>query len=235
MPSDAPTAPSKQVAASVERLLSWNDTYKLQIESVSKRISELGQLTAESTAGYSHVVDQSTDLANVSKEVLEIFTRLESQTYQLTKIAEEMSSVLRPTSSNMPSIDKEIVAHVEVLARAVADHQRMVGGMVNDNTATIHNTLGLVCQKLDSISSSANTQVQLLDEALAYNQSQRQHQGEGEGQGQIQSQTQNQTRDEGQKPDQRQGQSSSLSQRQLAVLSETLLDKVAAPLAYASN
>ena len=49
--------PSKHVAESVDRLLTWNDTYKTQVESVANRISELGRLTAASTSDYAQVAE----------------------------------------------------------------------------------------------------------------------------------------------------------------------------------
>ena len=94
-------------------MLTWNDTYKIQVESVANRISELGRLTASSTADYARVVQHSTDLAQASEDVQALFTKLENESHQLTQIAEEMHSVLRPAVGTLPNIDKNIVSHVE--------------------------------------------------------------------------------------------------------------------------
>ena len=67
-----------------------------------------------------------------------------------------------------------IVAHVESLAQSVADHQRLVGGILANNAETIRNSLQSVSKKLDTISSAAKEQVALLDEALSFAQTQNQ-------------------------------------------------------------
>lgn len=164
--------PGKQVADSVDRLLTWNDTYKNQVESVANRISELGRLTASSTADYARVAEHSTELAQASEDVQALFAKLEDESHQLTQIAEEMHSVLRPGVGTLPNIDKNIVAHVESLAQSVADHQRLVGGILAENAVTIRDSLQSVSKKLDGIASAAKEQVALLDEALSYSHNQ---------------------------------------------------------------
>ena len=174
MTSDELSNPSKQVAESVDRLLSWNDTYKIQVESVANRISELGRLTASSTTDYARVAEHSSELAQASEDVQALFAKLESESHQLTQIAEEMHSVLRPGVGTLPNIDKNIVAHVESLAQSVADHQRLVGGILANNAETIRASLQSVSKKLDTIAGAAKEQVALLDEALSFAQAQNQ-------------------------------------------------------------
>lgn len=163
--------PSKNVAESVDRLLSWNDTYKSQVESVANRISELGRLTAASTSDYAQVAENSTSLAQAAEDVQELFTKLESEAHQLTQIAQEMHSVLRPGVGTLPNIDKNIVSHVESLAHSVADHQRLVGDILASNAESIGESLRATAKKLDVIAAAAKEQVTILDEALSYAQS----------------------------------------------------------------
>ena len=182
MPPESLTHPSKQVAESVDRLLVWNDTYKIQVESVANRISELGRLTASSTADYARVVKHSTDLAQASEDVQALFTKLENESHQLTQIAEEMHSVLRPAVGTLPNIDKNIISHVESLAQSVAEHQRQVGEILAENALTIRDSLKSVSSKLETIASASREQVALLDEALSFSQ----HQPTGLSQRQLQ-------------------------------------------------
>ena len=102
----------------------------------------------------------------------ELFTKLESEAHQLTQIAEEMHSVLRPGVGTLPNIDKNIVAHVESLAQSVADHQRLVSDILATNAESISDSLRSTAKKLDSIADAAKGQVTILDEALSYAQSQ---------------------------------------------------------------
>lgn len=174
--------PSKQVAESVDRLLSWNDAYKVQVESVANRISELGRLTAASTADYARVAKQSAELAQASEDVEALFAKLESESHQLTQLAEEMHSVLRPGVGTLPNIDKNIVSHVESLAISVAEHQRQVGSTLAENAGTIRDSLQSVSSKLETIANASREQVALLDEALSFSQ----HRPSGLSQHQLQ-------------------------------------------------
>lgn len=182
MVSDDLTHPSKQVAESVDRLLTWNDTYKIQVESVANRISELGRLTASSTAEYARVAKHSTELAQASEDVEALFAKLENESHQLTQIAEEMHSVLRPSVGTLPNIDKNIVSHVESLAMSVAEHQRQVGSILAENAVTIRDSLQSVSGKLETIANASREQVALLDEALSFSQ----HRSTGLSQRQLQ-------------------------------------------------
>lgn len=156
----------KELNSAVAKLLEWQERYRQHVDSSAAALSEITQLTAKSAEHYASFVDHSSQFSKVATDLKSLLTTLNAEKERLTIVSGELARLLQAASGSLPEVERKIVDMSNQVAQGMAQHQRIVGQAVADNSAALKAAIDDVARDLSQITATTREHVSALEERL---------------------------------------------------------------------
>ena len=168
----------KQLNEAVGKLLTWQEQYKLHIEAMTARHTEIVSSMKTASDNYQVLVSEASRFTQISANLSDLLTSLETQKQQLTVMLKSLSDLLITASGSLPEIEKKIKQLTEQLTKSVEANQNEVNKALTENTQLIRTSIQDAGEGLAKINEDfnkhigelvdkTNKQISALDAALA--------------------------------------------------------------------
>ena len=127
----------KQLNAAVEKLVTWQEQYRLHVEDTTKKLGEMQQAFERTAAGYANVVEKSTAFAKVAEDLGLVVKDMDVRHKMLVGQNEALANLLREASGSLPEIEKKMVELARQLAEGLSENRRVLDVALKEHVETI--------------------------------------------------------------------------------------------------
>jgi hypothetical protein len=168
----------KHLNSAVEKLVVWQDEYKLQVEATTTHLASITDSMRSATAQYQELVIQSGVFTKISSDLGGLLTALNTQRDQLKTSLEALAKLIGSASAAIPEIEKKLGEYTRQMTEAVALNQREINKSLSESATQMRASLeasgkdiaklnGDVSRETAALIEKTKDQITLLDKALS--------------------------------------------------------------------
>ncbi len=149
----------KQLNAAVEKILHWQETYRLQMQEMIEQQKVTVENMKSATGDYAKLINDSEKFSETARNLELTIASLDSQRKSIEENIKNLSAALQTSKDSLPKIENKILELAEQLSRSVKD--------ANDQTiAALTSVNNEMSGHIKDISETSKKQIAELDEAL---------------------------------------------------------------------
>src|ERR1700730_16652092 len=104
-----PNARLARQNCSTDRLLVWQERYRLHVERSEASLESLVVLMGETTSNYASLVSNSESFSTVAHDLGEMLEALSTQKTQLIDLSRALAELLKEASGSLPTVQTKIM------------------------------------------------------------------------------------------------------------------------------
>jgi hypothetical protein len=131
----------KELNTAVGQLLTWQQQYKSQIESIVQRLGVVTQVMTQATSEYSTLVQKSGVFTNVAADLSSMLRTLNDDRARLQTVSAELAKLLVSAQGSLPQVEQKVLSLTDQLTTAVSENQKRIGVALTDNATAIRNSI----------------------------------------------------------------------------------------------
>lgn len=127
----------KQLNAAVERLVEWQDRYRLHVEDTTKKLSDMQAAFEKTARDYASVVENSTAFSKLSEDIGLVVKEMDVRHKALVEQGKALADLLREASGSLPEVEKKIIELARQLADGMTENRRILDVALKEHVTTI--------------------------------------------------------------------------------------------------
>lgn len=149
----------KHLNAAVEQLVTWQESYRLQMSTMIETQTQAASSMTEATKRYSELVENSVEFSNTARALGALLETLKLQREQIHASIETLGHLLKNAGDNLPKIDKQISEMVKQIEAGIRTNSDQVLATVKTVTVSLQTSHSEMKRLLTEVTQEVNRDV----------------------------------------------------------------------------